>query len=104
MRACGRGSTSLLLLRTLFTDALDLPQGTYRTLLTRAQGNGKRPLVTATLFAPLYNRSQDMLLRLTNRTPYIGSNAHECLTDLDVDSEEHVKQWALGVQNALEKI
>ena len=54
------------------------------------------------LFAAFGIRSQNVLLRLTNRRLYIGPHVQEYLAGLDAEREERLTRWTLGVQNALE--
>ena len=54
------------------------------------------------LLAAFGIRSQNVLLRLTNRRLYIRTNVQEYLAGLDAEWEERLTRWTLGVHNALE--
>ena len=101
-RAHGRSLTSSFLWCSLISDGLGLSQAAYLDL------PGSREWKVAvdryhTMFFAFGIRSQDILLRLPNRRLDIGPHAQEYWTDLDVECEEHLTRWTLGVQDALEE-
>ena len=53
------------------------------------------------LFVASGVRSQNILLRLSNRRLYIGPHLQECLAGLDAEWEERLTRWTLGLQDAL---
>ena len=55
------------------------------------------------LFAAFGIRSQDALLRPTNRRLHIGPHVQEYAAGLDAEWEERLTRWTLGVQKALEE-
>ena len=94
-------STSSSVLRSLFSDAIDLPQeaclGFLRTREWEEAASHYR-----TLFVAYGIRPQDILLRLPNRKLYIGSHVQEYLAGLDAELGERLIRWTRDVQAALE--
>ena len=102
IRAHGRSPTSSFLLCCLFSDALGLPQAAYLDF-PRSREWEVAVDRYRTLFVAFGIRSQDILLRLTNRRHYIRPHVQEYLAGLDAEWEERLTRWTLGVQDALEE-
>ena len=102
MRTHGSSPASSFLLRSLFGDALGLPQGAYldfpRPREWRAAVGHYREI-----FAAYGIRPQDTVLRLPNRRIYILPHVQEFLAGLDSTWEDRLTRWTLGVRNALEE-
>ena len=102
VRVHGRSPTSSFLLCSLFSDGLGLPRAAYVDFPRPREWEAAVGRYRA-LFTAFGIRSQDVLLRLTNRRLYIGPQVQECLAGLDAEWEELLTRWTLGVQNALEE-
>ena len=100
-RSQGRRATSSFLLCSLSSDALGLPQSVYLDFPRSSEWEVAVGRYRA-LSAAFGTRSQNVLLRLTNRRlSYMGPHVQEYLAGLDTDWEERLTRWTRAVQNAL---
>ena len=98
VRVHGRSPTSSFLLSSLFSDTLGVPQGAYIVFLRPMEWEAAAGRIRCS--AAFGIRPQDILLRFTNRRPYIGPDVQQYLASLDAEWEERLTRWILGVQNA----
>ena len=92
----GRSPTSSFVLCSLFSDALGLPQEAYLDF------PGTREWRVAAASVSPSTPPRDILLQLPNRRFYIGPHVQEFLAGLQVEWEERLTRWTLGVRHALE--
>ena len=91
-----RGEPNLfVLLCSLFSDGLGLPRAAYVDFPRPREWEAAVGRYRA-LFTAFGIRSQDVLLRLTNRRLYIGPQVQECLAGLDAEWEELLTRLTRG--------
>lgn len=92
----GRNSAPSLVLCSLVSDALDLPQTTRLDFL-RTRGWKTAATYSRTLFVAYGVRPQEISLQLPNHRLYIRPPVQEYLAGIDAKWEERLTRWALGV-------
>ena len=89
VRSPGRSPTSSLLLCSLFNDGLGLPHAAHLGFSCSRERKVAVGRCRA-LFSVVGIRSQNVLLRLTNRRLYIGPHVQEYLAGLEAKWEDRL--------------